>query len=65
MAVAFVLYNYNGHGRGPRRRTYKGQSPSGKPGNQSNFALSLGFYRHRRLTAIKLFALSTEKMCEI
>ena len=61
MAVAFVLYNYNGHGRGPRPRTYKGQSVSGEPENQSNLALFLGFYRHQRLTPINLFALACFK----
>ena len=64
MAVAFVLYNYNGHGRGARPRTYKGQCDSGRPENQSKFVLLLGFYRQTRLTTFGLFAVFPEKMCE-
>ena len=64
MAVAFVLYNYNGHGRGPRPRTYNRQSVSGEPENQSYFALFLWFYGHPRLTEIRLFAFFLERTCE-
>ena len=53
-----------GYGRGARPRTYKGQKVSGEPENQSKFALSLGFYNHRRLTPINGFALSFGEMCE-
>ena len=52
-----------GHGRGVWPRTYKGQSPSGEPENQSKFALLLGFYSHPRLTGFDLFALFLEELC--
>ena len=49
---------------GSRPRMYKAQNHPGRPDNQSNFVLSLGFYSVPRLTPIGLFALFPENMCE-
>ena len=52
-----------GHGRGARPRTYKGQSVSGEPEHQSQFVLSLGFYRQTRLTTFAPFVFFSQRKC--
>ena len=55
MAAAFLKFAGDGARRRSRRQTLKARCQSGEQENQTTCVLLLMFYRHPRLTPIRIF----------